>query len=36
MFKSVLDDLCPRTTKDLNRNMMNLGNVMCVVAQGDM
>lgn len=29
------NDLCPRTTKDLDRNVMNLSDVMCVVAQGD-
>ncbi|KAB2617644.1 hypothetical protein D8674_013513 [Pyrus ussuriensis x Pyrus communis] len=28
-------DLYLRTTKDLHKNMMNLSNVMCAVAQGD-
>ncbi|CAN6542024.1 unnamed protein product [Malus baccata var. baccata] len=33
--KKCSDDLCLKTTKDLHRNMMNLNNVMCVIAQGD-
>ncbi|KAB2636523.1 hypothetical protein D8674_027057 [Pyrus ussuriensis x Pyrus communis] len=30
------DDLCPRTTKDIDINMMNLSNVMCDVAHNDL
>ncbi|KAB2595627.1 S ribonuclease [Pyrus ussuriensis x Pyrus communis] len=32
-FQKNLGDICPRTTKDLDKNLMNLSNVMSVVTQ---